>query len=299
MMLSALSPCYAENLPLIVIGSSNQVPVAVSQSVLLAEDTSIVIHFTASDPEGDPLTYRVSQPFHGDLNGEGGSLIGGSADIVYHPDTNYFGEDNFLFFVSDSSASTLVNINITVTPSPDPPFALINILRSAGFVGFTNPVVITSDCNQNGNIVFDGSLPSDPDNDLLSFTWMEDTNILAFSPVMTNSLISGIHTLTLSVNDGTYSNSAISTFQVITPCEAIASIETVLETALLPLKRKKSAALSLQVVKLALSKNRNHRARKYLQRFQHEVSSHIAPVDSGLAEVLIKAAKTLTEESDK
>jgi hypothetical protein len=64
-------------------GPINQPPTANNQSVSTNEDTSAIVTLTASDPEGNPLTYTVlSTPAHGTLSGVAPSLIYQPAGIT-------------------------------------------------------------------------------------------------------------------------------------------------------------------------------------------------------------------------
>jgi hypothetical protein len=94
----------------------NNPPVAYDQSVTTAEDTLKGITLTASDPDGDPLTYYiVTGPSHG-------SLSGSPPSVTYTPALNYNGADSFTFKAYDGQAySNIANVSITVTPVNDPP----------------------------------------------------------------------------------------------------------------------------------------------------------------------------------
>jgi hypothetical protein len=96
--------------------ASNHPPVAYSQSVTLAEDTTADITLTASDADGDSLTWSVPHPpAHG-------SLRGMPPNLTYVPATNYFGVDSFDFRVRDGLAvSPMVTVTLNVTPVVDVP----------------------------------------------------------------------------------------------------------------------------------------------------------------------------------
>jgi hypothetical protein len=96
----------------------NRPPVAETQSVTCVEDGSVSILLSGSDPDNDPLEFQlVTGPTRGIITGRG-------ANYQYTPGTNFFGQDNFSFTVSDGvlmSETGVVIIN--VTPSNDPPTA--------------------------------------------------------------------------------------------------------------------------------------------------------------------------------
>ncbi|GEM_PF-4521468 len=97
----------------------NHAPVATAQSVTTNEDTAKAITLTATDSDGDALTFGImSQPSHGAL---GGTL----PNLTYTPTANYNGADSFTFRATDSKGvvSNTATISITVTAVNDAPVA--------------------------------------------------------------------------------------------------------------------------------------------------------------------------------
>jgi uncharacterized repeat protein (TIGR01451 family) len=93
-------------------------PVPNPQSVTLVEDGSLPITLTASDPDGDPLTFAIeTAPAHGVLTGV-------APNVVYTPQADYFGPDSFTFSAHDGTVSASAVVSITVTPVNDPPHAV-------------------------------------------------------------------------------------------------------------------------------------------------------------------------------
>jgi DNA/RNA endonuclease G (NUC1) len=88
----------------------NTRPVANNQAVTVQEDGSKAITLTATDAEGNTLSYAVANgPTHGALSGSG-------ANFTYTPDANFNGQDSFTFTVKDkylTSAAATVSINVT------------------------------------------------------------------------------------------------------------------------------------------------------------------------------------------
>ena len=75
----------------ITINPINDAPIANNQNWNTDEDVAAPIVLTASDVEGDPLTYSlVGTPTHGVLSGT-------IPNFTYTPDENYFGLDSFSF----------------------------------------------------------------------------------------------------------------------------------------------------------------------------------------------------------
>ncbi len=89
----------------------NHAPVANAQSVTVHENTATNITLTVSDAENSPLTYAVvTTTIHGTLSGT-------APNLVYTPNANFTGTDNFTFKVNDGSLdSTLATVSMTVNP---------------------------------------------------------------------------------------------------------------------------------------------------------------------------------------
>ena len=95
----------------VAIASVNDPPVADDQAVATAQDTARGITLTASDVDGDPLTFLViAGPAHGVLTGTG-------ADLMYSPNSGYAGPDSFSFQAHDGQTNSgTATVHITVTP---------------------------------------------------------------------------------------------------------------------------------------------------------------------------------------
>ncbi len=96
---------------LVTVNEVNVAPTADDQSVTTQEDTAVSITLTASDVDGDPLTYSVQT---GPSNGQ---LTGSAPNLTYTPDANYNGADSFTFVANDGTVdSTPATVSITVNP---------------------------------------------------------------------------------------------------------------------------------------------------------------------------------------
>ena len=92
--------------------------VAVPQSLTTAEDAPLALILSASDVEGSPLTYSITNPpLHG-------ALSGSAPNLTYTPDLNYNGADSFQFVANDGAVSSApATVDLTVTPLNDAPQA--------------------------------------------------------------------------------------------------------------------------------------------------------------------------------
>ena len=92
-------------------------PVATAVAVTTDEDQASTFALTATDPDGDPLTYAVAAgPQYGSV-----ALAGSTATYTPQPDVH--GTDTFTWSVSDGTASVTAAATITVRPVDDPPVA--------------------------------------------------------------------------------------------------------------------------------------------------------------------------------
>ncbi len=84
-------------------------PTADDQSVFTPEDTAVAITLTASDPEGQALTYSVESP------PANGSLTGTAPDLTYTPNAGFDGSDSFTFTANDgTNTSNTATVSISV-----------------------------------------------------------------------------------------------------------------------------------------------------------------------------------------
>ena len=91
------------------------VPVAAPISETTAEDTAKAITLLGSDPDGDTLSYTVTQAAHGTV-----TLLGDVA--TYTPAANYNGPDSFTYrAIDDTHISNVATVSLSVTPINDAP----------------------------------------------------------------------------------------------------------------------------------------------------------------------------------
>ncbi len=124
----------------VTLSGGNHPPVAIAQNISLPENTSVAITLTASDIDGDPLTYSVvNAPTNG-------TLTGTAPNVVYQPAVNFTGADSFAFIANDgftNSAPAVVNLTVL------PPSAglVINALYDSTITSDPNAATITNTIN--------------------------------------------------------------------------------------------------------------------------------------------------------
>ncbi|GAB4133007.1 MAG: hypothetical protein Fur0046_03380 [Cyanobacteria bacterium J069] len=99
----------------------NQPPTANSGSITTNEDTAFSGTLSASDPEGNALTYSIATTA---ANGTVTITNAATGAYTYTPGSNFNGADSFTFQVNDgTSNSNTATITITVNPVNDAPTA--------------------------------------------------------------------------------------------------------------------------------------------------------------------------------
>ncbi len=266
----------------------NHPPVAGSQSVSVNEGASVAITLVASDVDGDALTYTVLPPSQGTLSGT-------SPNLTYTPHTSYFGPDSFTFKVNDGhvdSAAAMVSIN--VISINDAPVARATVSPLAHFPGLTNLVVIAPN-NTNATVVLDGSLSTDVENDVLHYSWLEGTNVLATGVLATNVLEVGTHTITLAVSDGLETGTNTLVVEVITPAQSVGILISMVNEAHLLRKNQRPLVAALKASAAAFDDGRFQAGKHRLEAFQDKVRARIVPLDQALADSLINAAQVIID----
>ena len=91
-------------------------PVAFSDFVLTGKAEPVLVTLTASDDDGDPLTYTVvSGPAHG-------TLTGTAPFLVYTPDPGFTGLDSFTWVANDGALdSNVATTTVTVVGAVNGP----------------------------------------------------------------------------------------------------------------------------------------------------------------------------------
>ena len=92
----------------ITVTPVNDAPFPDAQSLATDEDMSLPVFLTASDVEGDALSFSYGQPSFGVITGSGRQL-------TYQPSANFNGADSFIFSVNDGNggvASAIVHISV-------------------------------------------------------------------------------------------------------------------------------------------------------------------------------------------
>jgi Bacterial Ig domain len=190
-------------------GTVNHLPVANPQSVSTPQDTAKAVTLTASDADGDALTYTVvTSPAHG-------SLSGTAPNLTYTPTSGYTGPDSFTFKANDGTGdSNVATVSITVTAVNRAPTA--------------NPQSVSTPQNTAKSVTLTGS---DPDGNALTFAVVTNPahgTLSGTAPNLTYTPTSGYtgpDSFTFKVNDGTVDSAAATVSITVTPVSATHSAQ--------------------------------------------------------------------------
>ena len=132
----------------ITVNPANDAPVANDQAVSLSEDETIYITLTATDIDGDALTYQiVTGPSHGTLNGQ-------APVLNYTPSQNYNGNDTFTFKVNDGNLdSNTATVTLSIQPLNDPPTAVHDFVTTDEDTQIAAIAVLTNDSDVDGDTI--------------------------------------------------------------------------------------------------------------------------------------------------
>ena len=101
------------------VGAVNDDPVGSTTPLTPTEDTPATGAITATDPDGDPLTYTLSTP-----PANGTVTLNPDGTFSYTPDPDYNGSDDFVVTVDDGNGGTVdVTVPVTVAAVNDDPTA--------------------------------------------------------------------------------------------------------------------------------------------------------------------------------
>jgi hypothetical protein len=180
----------------------NEAPVADDQSLSTDEDTAVAVTLTASDANGDALTYTVVTP------PSNGSLSGIAPDLTYTPNADFNGTDSFTFTANDGTVdSNTATVSLTINAVNDAP-------------AFTSDPFAASDATE--SVAYSDNIAgaaSDADGDALSYALVSGPSWLI---VASDGSLSGTpgtadlgtNTFTVSASDGSAATQATLTIEV-------------------------------------------------------------------------------------
>jgi subtilisin family serine protease len=173
----------------ITILNTNNPPVVTALNLMTRVNQAVTINLSATDPDDDPVTFRLATPpAHGILAGNG-------SNYIYTPNLDYLGKDQFTYAVSDGTAETIGIVSLETTDKNTAPGANVNFVKTTPNTPVT--IVLTGADAESNPLTFD--LTSTPKHGLLS----GDAPYLLYSPE-TNYM--GPDRLRFTVSDGEFTS---------------------------------------------------------------------------------------------
>jgi gliding motility-associated-like protein len=205
----------------ITVTAVNDKPIATGQSVNYFLNTPQPITLTASDIEGDPLTYSiVTAPTNGTMSGTG-------ANVTYTPNSGFTGPDSFTFKVNDGTTdSNIATVSLFLDPASNVPPIADNQTRTV-IEDTPSPITLTASDANADPLTF--SITSAPTHGTLSGVGAD----LVYTP---NSDYNGPDSYSFKVNDGSVDSNIATISVTVTavndaPQANAQSISTLEETA--------------------------------------------------------------------
>jgi hypothetical protein len=207
---------YFSGVGTVTVGPITNAPVASAQSVSTAEDLPLPITLTASDVEGNPLTYTLIAP------PTSGTLSGTAPNVTYTPAANFSGGDSFTFVANDGTLdSNVATITISVTPVNDAPAAFAQSTSTAEDAA--TGITLTGSDVDSGSVTF--AIVTPPANGTLSGTAPN----LSYTPAAN---FNGADSFTFIANDGLLDSAPATVTITVTPVNdaPVASAQSVTTT---------------------------------------------------------------------
>jgi VCBS repeat-containing protein len=120
----------------ITVAAVNDLPVLTSTQFQTAEDSALTVQLTATDVEGDPITFNAAGG-----GAHGVFSVSATGLLQYTPAANYNGADTLQVGAGNGAASLVQDVAVTITPVNDPPQANDDQFRVAAAATVTFAVV--------------------------------------------------------------------------------------------------------------------------------------------------------------
>jgi hypothetical protein len=187
----------------ITVNAVNDAPVAADKTASVSEDANKAITLTATDADGNPLTFSiVTPPAHG-------TLTGTAPNVTYRGFLNYNGPDTFTYVANDGTVdSNIATVTITVNPVNDAPVGQADSFTTPKNTPY-NGVVVATDVDGNPLTY---SVSTSPTKGVLTLN--SATGAFTYTP---NANFTGSDFFRFKASDGSLSSGATRVDITVTP----------------------------------------------------------------------------------
>jgi len=187
----------------LTVNAVNDAPVAADKTASVSEDANKAITLTATDADGNPLTFSiVTPPAHG-------TLTGTAPNVTYRGFLNYNGPDTFTYVANDGTVdSNIATVTITVNPVNDAPVGQADSFTTPKNTPY-NGVVVATDVDGNPLTY---SVSTSPTKGVLTLN--SATGAFTYTP---NANFTGSDFFRFKASDGSLSSGATRVDITVTP----------------------------------------------------------------------------------
>lgn len=190
----------------ITVTAVNDAPVAVDDNITTAEDTNATWDVLANDHDVDSniTVTAVTQGVNGSVS------FDANGTVLYAPNTNFNGQDSFIYTVSDGSIDVNATVHVTVTAVNDAPViaAISDITVQEDSSTYVMDINVTDIDNNLSTGLVIGALSSDPSTAAI----INDANGTIEITPQANA--NGAVTITLNASDGVNNTTASFMFTI-------------------------------------------------------------------------------------
>ena len=222
---------YATDVFLLTVDEVNDPPIASDHTVSTDEEEPVyvqVVDFQAN-VDDDEITISLDEaPLNGTV-----TFDQANGDVIYTPNTNYYGEDTFTFVLTDEGGlSDTGRVNVTVNSVEDPPdlYDLAAIVETPEDTSVDVTFYVSDIDTDLADIILNG-VTSDPDLiDLYTFTKSTDDSGLVTLTIVPAENISGNITIDITASDGSKSDTESFTLKIYSVNDSPVAVDDTGET---------------------------------------------------------------------
>lgn len=204
-------------------------------------------------------------------------------------------DSGFYYLVATNSYGTDRSRVVQVQVVNRPPLARARITPLIQLSTRPDKAFIIAPNNAFASVVLDGSASSDPDADLLEYSWFDQEVLIGTESIVTRVMLPGTHIIELGVSDGIDIGIDRISLEVVTPAQAVRALLLSFIDSQIVAKSQPALVASLNGAMAAFDRGNLNAAANQLRAFESKVRAQIAPGDPRLAETLLQATDSILQ----